>query len=115
MRRATRRAAGARYQATRPGRRRHAARQQHDRVRRAAAQKVTHHAPRRTANAGTTALARGRIDSRAEEVPDAPPGGSRPLPFPVRCARCGHASRFVRHDTLARVRPAPGPARRPPP
>jgi len=52
---------------------------------------------------------------RAAEVPDAGSVRPVPVPSPVRCARCGHASRFVRHDTLARVRPAPGPARRPPP
>lgn len=125
----TLRSAGARYQRSRAGRFRHAARQHGYRTRRRAQQKVTHHSPRAVPHSGmvrfasTARASTVRRPAGAEEATDAwdlDAGRDGPRWCPVvrragpRCARCGQAGGFVRHHTLARDRhdAPPVPTRR---
>ena len=107
-RRTTLRGAGQRYQRSRQGRLHHAARQARYRARQ---QKVTHQTSHIAPGSGivptplatNTTTVSGREESRDAD-------GPRPLARP-RCARCGRPGRFVRHTTLAHVRPRPTPRR----
>lgn len=98
------RAAGARYQRSREGARSHAARTAAWRARR---QKVTHQARGEEAREASVvdepvpdaASVADVVRAERSEAPvHAPATPSRPT-----CARCGRASAFLRHTTLART------------
>lgn len=102
-RRASLRAAGARYQTTADGRHAHAARQMRYRERH---EKVTHQAPEKTLVLATVPPASDATAISAANTA----GAARTLNHgrqrtTYRCALCGNESRFLRHETLARYRP----------
>jgi hypothetical protein len=108
-RRATLHAAGRRYQRSWPGRVHHAARQARYRARR---QNVTHQTSPPVLRSGIILvpppMAPGgeqEADHDAEAIDPHPRGGPR-------CARCGRRGRFLRHVTLAHLRPPRPPPRR---
>jgi hypothetical protein len=112
-RHATLRAAGRRYQQSRPGRRQHAARQARYRGRGAAREKVTHQTSRAPGSCGIVALPAAPSVTPAaeqEEPSDAAAAAAR-SPVPLWCTRCGRPGRRVRHTTLAHCRPRPVPRR----
>jgi hypothetical protein len=99
-RRATLRAAGARYQRTLRGRANHARRQSEYRRRRAAAKKVTHHGCRRLQASGSVVpCAREQAVQVVQRLQA--PGGEQ-----LRCFVCGHGCEpWVRWDFLRCRRP----------
>lgn len=102
-RRASLRAAGARYQATADGRHAHATRQVRYRERH---EKVTHHSPEKALVLASVPAASETAAISAANIP----GAARTLSHgkqraTYRCALCGNESRFLRHETLARYRP----------
>jgi hypothetical protein len=106
-RHATLRAAGRRYQHSRPGRRQHAARQARYRGRRAAREKVTHQTSHAPVSCGMVAPPAALTVTRAaeqEESIDADAANARRR-VRLRCARCGRPGRWARHTTLAHCRP----------
>lgn len=98
-RRATLHAAGRRYQAKRPGRLRHAARQAHYRTRH---KNVTHQTSPAAPPPGIVTLPppSGGQEDVHDATLDPLAQGTGP-----RCARCGRRGRFVRSVTLAHLRP----------
>ncbi len=100
-RHATLRAAGQRYQDSRRGRLRHAARQARYRARQ---QKVTHQTSPTVAACGIVPALLPDTASDKEDVPDANRFG--PVTR-LRCVRCRRPGRFVRHTTLVHVRLRP--------
>jgi hypothetical protein len=105
-RRATLRAAGRRYQHSWRGRVHHAARQTRYRRRR---EQVTHQtSPAATASRMVASpLAPSVTGAEGKEAtPDVEPARVA-RPMRPRCARCGRPGRWVRHVTLAHLRPRP--------
>jgi len=101
-RRATLHAAGRRYQQSWRGRVRHAARQARYRGRR---EKVTQQTSQPTPRFGIVLVPPPMASGGEQEVDhDADVPHRRPGVGP-RCARCGRPGRFLRHVTLAHLRP----------
>jgi len=123
------RAAGARYQASPQGRRRHARRQCRYRLRQPLERKVTHQGtqpllePAMVSEVPVGEAMEAEVPAGKEERThaelDPDPSGQ-----PVRCSRCGRPGRFVRQETMAcyrrntrapvRLRPRPWLPRRTP-
>ncbi len=108
-RRATVHAAGRRYQRSWRGRVHHAALQARYRSR---AENVTHQTSPASRDSGIVAspVAPPLIPAGDQEDADADAPSPKRPPRP-RCARCGRAGRWVRHVTLAHLRPRPATRR----
>ena len=114
-RHATLRAANRRYQQSRQGRRQHAARQARYRGGGAARENVTHQTSPAARPCGIVTPPAAQTVTRAvgqEDLVDVDVSDTRrPVPGPLRCARCGRAGQWVRHTRLALLRPRPPPRR----
>jgi len=113
-RHATLRAASRRYQQSRRGRGYHAARQARYRRCRGPREKVTHQTSRAPRPCGIVTAPSVRTVTRTvaqEEPNDADASHPRSAVSRLRCARCGQPGRFVRHTTLAHLRPRVGARR----